>query len=425
MARAPPPTIDGMETPSPLFRPAAVAARKEEALGAIVLARPVSFTVLTAFAALAAGGLVALAYFGSFTAHTTLRGRLVPEHGVIDVTSQQAGVVVERRAGEGEQVAAGAALLVVSSERLTRQGAGLAAAAAVELELRRASLAAQIENTRRLASTERAALLERRAALRAEAASLADALAAKRLRVDLAEAAARRYADVRARGFLSEEQWALRQAELLEQRSGLEALERERAALARLEAELDERLETLEPRHANAVAELERALAAAERELVEIEARRATVVTAPRSGTLTGVAAEVGQPVEPGAVLARIVPHEPTLVAELLAPSRAVGFVAVGAEVRLRYAAFPYQKFGHARGRITAVSAATVAADAARGGEPAYRVTVALESQTMSAYGEPRRLLPGMSVEADVLGERRRLYEWVLEPLYALAGRIG
>jgi membrane fusion protein len=50
---------------------------------------------------------------------------------------------------------------------------------------------------------------------------------------------------------------------------------------------------------------------------------------------------------------------------------------------------------------------------------------VALESQTVQAYGEPRGLLPGMAVEADVLGERRRLYEWVLEPLYALAGRIG
>lgn len=414
-----------METRPPLFRPAALAAHKQDGLGAIVLARPVSFAFLTAFAAIVAAGLVAFAYFGSFTAHTTLRGRLAPEHGVIDVTSRQPGVVAERRVGEGQRVAAGDVLLVLSSERLTRTGAELAAAAAAELERRRASLAAQIDNTRWLAASEREALLSRRAALRAETASVAAALAAKRRRLELAEAAVRRYAEVRSRGFLSEEQWALREAELLEQQSGLEALERESAALGRLAAELDERLETLEPRYANAIAELERALIMAERELVEIEASRATVVTAPQAGTVTGLAAEVGQPVEPGAVLARIVPHDATLVAELLAPSRAVGFIGVGDEVRLRYAAFPYQKFGHARGTVTAVSAATVAADAARGGEPSYLITVALESQAMSAYGEPRRLLPGMTVEADVLGERRRLYEWVLEPLYALAGRIG
>jgi hypothetical protein len=29
-----------------------------------------------------------------------------------------------------------------------------------------------------------------------------------------------------------------------------------------------------------------------------------------------------------------------------------------------------------------------------------------------------------MEVEADVLLETRRLYEWALEPLYALAGRV-
>ena len=414
-----------MEPQQPLFRAAAIAAHKSDGLGAIVLVRPISYAFLAGFAAALAGGLIALACLASYTAHTTLRGRLVPERGVIDVTTQQQGTVVEKRVAEGEHVAAGDTLLVLSSERLTRTGAALEAAVGLELEQRRASLAAQIDNTRRLEATEHAALLARRAALDAEAASLAEALAAKRRRVELSERVVQRYADVRARGFLSEEQWALREAELLEQQSGLETLERESAALARLETELDERLETLQPRYANAIAELERALAGGEREIVESEARRATTVTAPQPGIVTGLAADVGQSVQAGVVLARIVPHEPELVAELFAPSRAVGFVAVGDEVRLRYAAFPYQKFGHVRGTVASVSAATVAGDAARGVEPLYRVAVVLESQTVTAYGMPRGLLPGMAVEADVLGERRRLYEWVLEPLYALAGRIG
>ena len=414
-----------MEPQQPLFRAAAVAAHKEDGLGAIVLVRPISYAFLTGFAAALAGGLIALACLGSYTAHTTLRGRLVPERGVIDVASRQPGTVVEKRVSEGQRVAAGDTLLVLSSERLTRAGAAVETAVGAELEQRRASLAGQIDNTRRLEATERAALLERRSALGAEMASLDEALTAKRRRLALSERAVQRYADVRARGFLSEEQWSVREAELLEQQSGLEALERESAALARVRAELDERLETLQPRYANAIAELERALAGGEREIVENEARRAAIVTAPQPGTVTGLAADVGQSVQTGAVLARIVPNEPMLVAELFAPSRAVGFVAVGDQVRLRYAAFPYQKFGHVRGTVASVSAATLAEDAARGAEPLYRVAVALESQTVTAYGVPRGLLPGMTVEADVLGERRRLYEWVLEPLYALAGRIG
>ena len=86
------------------------------------------------------------------------------------------------------------------------------------------------------------------------------------------------------------------------------------------------------------------------------------------------------------------------------------------------------RKFGQAPGTVLSVSEAPLAqADAAaRAGarvEPVYRVVVALRSQSVLAYGTPHRLLPGMEVEADVLLETRRLYEWALEPLYALAGR--
>jgi membrane fusion protein len=414
-----------MEPQQPLFRPAAVAAQRNDGLGAIVLARPVSFAFLTAFAATIAGALAALACFASYTAHVTLRGQLVPERGVIEIASTQSGTIAEKHVRDGERVAADDVLLVVASERLMRGGAVLEAAVGTELEGRRASLAAQIDNTRQLELAEHAALRARRGALAAEAENLAEALRVKRQRLELTQRAVERYADVHARGFLSDEQWALREAELLEQRSGLEVLERESAMLVRLTAEVDERLATLGPRYANTIAELERALAVSEVEIAENTARRAVVLTAPQPGTVTGFTAEPGQPVQLGTVLARIVPAEPTLIAELFAPSRAVGFVAAGDQVRLRYAAFPYQKFGHARGTVRAVSATTVAADTVRGGEPLYRVAVALEAQSVTAYGVPRPLLAGMAVEADVLLERRQLYEWVLEPLYSLAGRVN
>jgi len=414
-----------MEPTQMLFRSAAVAARKNDGLGSIVLVRPLSFVFLTAFAGAIASALVLVASFASYTSHATLRGRVVPERGVIEITSPQAGTIVERRVAEGQRVAAGDVLFALSSERLLRTGAALESAVDAELEARHASLAAQIDNTRKLESTERASALARRAALAAEAANLEDAMAAKRARFELTQQAVQRYAEVHARGFLSEEQWALREAELLEQRGSLENLERERAALARLTAETDEQVETLSPRYANAIAELERALASNDLERAENDVDRATIVTAPQAGTVTGLTAELGQPAALGVVLARIVPAESELFAELYASSRAVGFVAAGDEVRLRYAAFPYQKFGHALGTVVDVTATTVVGDSTRGGEPLYRVTVALESQTVTAYGEPRPLLAGMTVEADVLLERRRLYEWVLEPLYSLAGRVN
>jgi membrane fusion protein len=53
-----------------------------------------------------------------------------------------------------------------------------------------------------------------------------------------------------------------------------------------------------------------------------------------------------------------------------------------------------------------------------------YEVVVALHAQTVVAYGEQRQLRAGTEVEADVLLETRRLYEWVLEPLYSLTGKV-
>jgi membrane fusion protein len=150
-------------------------------------------------------------------------------------------------------------------------------------------------------------------------------------------------------------------------------------------------------------------------------------VAAPANGIVTGIAAVVGQLVDNSAPLAFIVPGGSRLRAELYAPSRAVGFISVGEDVLLRYESFPYQKFGHYRGTVEAVSQTavpSVRAAEAVGAEPVYQVVVALESQNVVAYGVPRELRAGMAVEADVLLETRRLYEWVLEPLYSLRGRV-
>jgi membrane fusion protein len=57
--------------------------------------------------------------------------------------------------------------------------------------------------------------------------------------------------------------------------------------------------------------------------------------------------------------------------------------------------------------------------------EPVYRITVSLVQQTAVAYGEPVALQAGMRLEADILIERRRLIEWVLDPVFTLTGKWG
>ena len=56
--------------------------------------------------------------------------------------------------------------------------------------------------------------------------------------------------------------------------------------------------------------------------------------------------------------------------------------------------------------------------------EPMYRITVALDSQQVPAYGALQPLAPGMQLDADVPIDRRKLYEWLFEPVLGMAGRV-
>jgi membrane fusion protein len=116
----------------------------------------------------------------------------------------------------------------------------------------------------------------------------------------------------------------------------------------------------------------------------------------------------------------------------LFAPSSAVGFLRSQQAVMLRFDAFPYQKFGLQTGHVLQVArsplqATELASLPLQGGaanEPLYRITVALDRQDVAAYGEAQPLSPGMQLEGDVQLDRRRLIEWIFEPVLGLAGRV-
>jgi membrane fusion protein len=199
-------------------------------------------------------------------------------------------------------------------------------------------------------------------------------------------------------------------------------MNRERTGLLAAMRDADARLRVL-------LAALDVQLAQLAQEQVERRAQADAVVAAPASGTVSTLLVEPGQLAGPGATLLTLLPDGSPLEAHLYAPSRSIGFIRPGQEVLLRYPAFPYQKFGSHRARVASVSRSALAPaelgyaapDGTR--EPLYRIKVALANQTVTAYGRAEPLQAGMEVQADVLLDRRRLIEWVFEPLFSLAGR--
>jgi membrane fusion protein len=419
-----------------LFRPEVLEAQGQPGLGRVQLVRPLSLSVLTAGAVLAA---VALAVFLS-TAHYTRKaavvGVLVPDRGLIRIVPAASGTVLERRVNEGQAVRGGEVMFVLALEKSSLDDSAQAQVRR-SLDERERSLRDAASQQQRLVESQQAALGRRLQALQTEMAQVDAEVALQRQRLVLAKDALARLESLRDEQFISSAQVQAKTEELLALQAAAQALERQRAALVREAAALEGERQGLPLLARGAQGGIARDLAILSREVAEQDAARQVVIRAPQDGTVTAVFAEVGQSVSDTAALASVVPAGAQLQAHLYAPSSAVGFVRPDQAVRLRFEAFPYQRFGHQPGHVVQVSRTPLApaelaalslpvlrrdaaGDGAGNGEALFRITVALDAADV----EPLPLVPGMRLQADVLLERRRLVEWLFEPLLGLKGRL-
>jgi HlyD family secretion protein len=169
---------------------------------------------------------------------------------------------------------------------------------------------------------------------------------------------------------------------------------------------------------------IEQALAKARR-LSEL-----TEVTAPQAGTVLEVARRsAGSVLLEGEPLIVLVPSGVPLLAEIALPSIDVGHVRPGDEVRLKVDAFPFQRHGTLHGRLRSVSQESFAqqepASVAQGmpsgpgpGAGAVHVgRVEIEGPGLTRLPEGARLIPGMTLTAEIEVGTRSVASYFLAPL--------
>lgn len=418
-----------------LFRPEAIRGQQQAWLGSIQLIRPVSFALLTTLV-LAVAALVALVLVeGRYTRKAHVSGFLVPDKGVLRLLPQQAGTVLERRVAEGQAVRQGDILFVLSTDRATL-GGDTQAMVQTSLAARGKSLQEAARQRTSLQQEQRAGFDRQIDDIRRELAQVDAEAELQRQRLLLAQQAQTRVESLRAENFISQAQVQAKSEEVLGVRAQIQSLMRQRAAKQREMGALEAQRRELPLRAQALLGEIERELATLAQASAENEARQRIVVRAPQDGVVTAVLAELGQAVSPGAPVASLLPADARLQAQLFAPSSAVGFLRQNQQVQLRYQAFPYQKFGHHAGQVLQVSRTPLQAVDLAGlplpesmkstpsAEPLYRITVTLDQQVVQAYGQAQPLSPGMQIDADVMLDRRRLIEWIFEPLLSVTGRI-
>lgn len=398
-----------------LFRAEALR-RGNEPHGAIVLARPASWAMLSTLAAAIVIALLAFFLFASASSTVRAAGVLTPSTGVIRLSAPIGGVVVASQVSEGQVVRAGEALFLLREERIDAQGRSVDAAVAASIRRRRDSLVEEARHRQGQTRQRLDALRGRRDALSQERERVAADLALYRRRVEIELGALDRARQLQSHGMSTIAAVQDREAAWVDARQRLSQQERAVSAAAREHDVAANELREGEQQRRRDDEAFKRSLAAADQEMSEHQGRRETLIRAPVEGRVSALQASAGQHVPAGAALASLWPEGAALEAEFMAPSRAAGRLRAGMPVRLQLDAFPHQIHGAMQGQVRSVDLI------ASGQSPAFRVRVALPSQSFDARGEMHALRPGMTLEAVIPLERRRLYQWVVEPLKRLSG---
>jgi len=433
--------------------------------------------LLWAIAALLLGA-IAWACIGEIEIVATAPGRLIPDGRVKVLQTIEPALVRAVHAREGQRVKEGDLLIELdptlsqadlsSSQQRLQQNQQQMARLSLELKgqhlpqgfagetqpkLLATLTAGQLATIEAREAAYEAKLAEARATVEEKTKAINSAEATHtKLRINF-ELVGKRYQQSLAlvkEGFFSE-------AERLKQQQEVVTLEHDLAAQIQTLAQLRAGLQ--EARHRQAAVEQERKvqiLAEAEqagKEGMALQAEFAKAqqlnalktLRAPVSGVVQSIAiTTLGSAVSANQPLMTIVPENTPLIAEVSLSNNDIGYVRVGQAVELKLDSFPFTQYGTVAGTVKWISAdaefqnlqaldrqsgsgrsnpsnQTLGNDAPdqRAGGLTYRAQIALASADASILvkGRAQALQSGMSLQADIQTDRRKLIQLLLNPL--------
>lgn len=431
-----------------LFRPEVTAALSSQWLGAIRLVQPLSSQIIAIVALIIAIALILFISLGEVSRKARVSGITMPVTGMLSITANSNGVLAQNHVHAGQQVSADDLLFTISSERQQADGE-LSSLVSQQIAQRQQSLLTEQSLRQQLAQERQSALKQRLINLAQEQQQLQHEIQLSQGRLDLAQQALLQYQALQENGFIAAAQTRQKQEDVLEIKSRIASQQRNLTQLHANKLNLEAELNSSSKQTASELEQLQRAYASQQQEQVENRNRQFIQVVAPQAGQITAINLPTGSSLQAGQSLASLIPQTSAntatpLEAHVYAPSRTAGFIRSGQTVLIRYAAFPYQKFGLHQAKVIEVSrtpfapnelppqlASTILSNAQQAingfnsNEALYRIRLQLDKQDILAYGQAQSLKPGMTLEADVVQDQRKIWEWILEPALALKQKLG
>ncbi|UKO97983.1 HlyD family efflux transporter periplasmic adaptor subunit [Nostoc sp. UHCC 0870] len=142
---------------------------------------------------------------------------------------------------------------------------------------------------------------------------------------------------------------------------------------------------------------------------------------APESGSIFQLPiAKAGAVVEPGTMIAEIAPVGSALIIRAQMPTTESGSLRKGLPVKLKFDAYPFQKYGVVVGELISISPTTTEVDTANGKVAAYNLEIALKQHCIKSDNKCIPLRPGETARAEVIVRQRRIIDFLLDPFRQL-----
>ncbi|GEO98953.1 HlyD family secretion protein [Methylobacterium haplocladii] len=411
-----------------------------ELSSSIEFRRDTASNLLVLFFVTLAAFLMVSMWVGTFSKQETMRGIVLGSKGSQRLAATVDGTVTKVWVAQGDEVKVGQRLLTIVPQQSSAGAKPLSEAELQSLTEQRQNIGKQIADLEALMSNDAADLgaLEGNVVkinenLRKQEAELTMALTAQDSLVRKLQAYLK-LGDVTRDVVIAQER--IKQdytRQLLDIRL-------QGSQLASTQIERRRTVQQSKSANANERAQLTRGLADLDSRIERAKSAIATDVISGTAGRIAALNVREGSDVKLGDTIAAIGDPDATFTIGLQAPSKTMGLLALGQRVVLKYDAFPYKTFGIKHGRIIAIgrqplslpkdddSSAMADLALAKAGprppkESKFLIEVEPEDRTIMAYGAERPVLIGSTLSADIVVERRRLIDWVLDPIFAMRGR--
>jgi len=414
-----------------LFRQEALDAANRGSLGTVALYCPPYRWLVISVVIVITAATALFFIFGSYTKYESSTGELLPKNGMLIIPPPVSATVIDIPVKEGQRVEKGDVVMVLSSEVSTQLGQ-TREVIAENLAAQRERLQQDLLNLSKLHEVEMNGLRAAVNSLKLQQEQLRLQLAHRNKQVALARLQLDKLKAMQSQGYASNRQLEEQESTLLDNQARYQEYQRQLLDITQKILQAQQELHEKPLDNEKKRNDIERQLADNRQSMAENEARRSIELRAPKSGYIGMIMVKNGQMVNAGQSAIAILPSDSELVARIMVNTQSIGFIQAGQRVVLRYKAFPYQKFGQQYGKVievsrTALSPQEVTTLTGKNNvqEQQYRVLVALDKQTIKAYSQNEQLKPGMALDADFIVDQRHLYEWVMEPLFALGHKIS